>query len=139
MSESFGRRSLFGRLAPGDAPEAPRAFSLDSFYEGRAASPEVVVFPAVQVAELDLASVERLLCDIAEGAELLAVSVKARPGAYAMEGAPSLDVARALLHGTEALGVQLRYRLGAEVWCDTLIRAGGGFRLTRVELPRATR
>lgn len=96
-------------------------------------------FPPVQAAHLDTESVEQLLNDLADSAEILSVSVKARPGAYAMESVPSLDAARLLLHRSEALGVQLRYRLGAALWCDTLMREGGGFRLTRVELAAVTR
>jgi hypothetical protein len=92
--------------------------------------------PPVQAAILDEETLEALFRDIDRGAELLGVQVKARPGTYAEAEAPSLGRARELLLCGAVLGVQLRYRLGAEVWCDTLMRTPEGVRLVRVELPR---
>jgi hypothetical protein len=101
-----------------------------------AAEAEGAPLPPVQVAILDDATLDALFGDLERGAALLGVQVKARPGAYAADEAPSLRRARELLLSGAALGVQIRYRLGAEVWCDTLMRTPAGVRLVRVELPR---
>lgn len=92
--------------------------------------------PPLQVAILDEETLDALFRDIDRGAELLGVQVKASRSAYAAAEAPSLGRARELLLCGVALGVQLRYRLGAGIWCDTLMRTPEGVRLVRVELPR---
>ncbi len=76
--------------------------------------------------------VDQLLEDVALGAELLEVHVKAGAVRYAEAGALDLPAARrALVAGA---GVQLRYRHAGTAWCDTLLPVGGGVRIVRMQV-----
>jgi hypothetical protein len=91
--------------------------------------------PAVQSAIVDAATLDRLFADLEVYAEGLTIQAKVRSDGHASSAAPSLRETRALIDSSAALGVQLRYRLGSEAWCDTLMRTPEGVRLVRIAVP----
>ena len=97
-------------------------------------APEVPL-PPVQVAMLEPATLARLFDDLARDAILSSAQIRA-PGSVRGEAAPpSLAEARQRFESGSVQGLQLRYRLGATSWCDTLLRTAEGVRLVRIEQP----
>jgi hypothetical protein len=88
--------------------------------------------PELHQAVLDAATVERLLDDIRQCAEVVEVLAKHDARARAAEAPLTLDDARTLLLDGGARGVQLRYLYDGGLWWDTLLRVSGGYRLTRI-------
>lgn len=97
-------------------------------------APEVPL-PPVQIAMLDPGTLARLFDDLGRDAELVSVQVRAPGSARGEAAPPSLEEARARLEAGTIQGLQLRYRLGPTLWCDTLLRTPAGVRLVRIEQP----
>ena len=91
--------------------------------------------PAPQVLQgvLDDATLDRYFADLGVAAEILGIGVKSAARTMAGSGpGPTLAEARTLLRERTVLGVQIRYRLQGEEWCDTLIVQPEGTRLVRL-------
>jgi hypothetical protein len=86
--------------------------------------------PELQDQVLPWDTVQTLLLDLRDAAELLGVMVKGAPDAHATGAAPDLGAARVALEGGR--GVQLRYRFQGTEWCDTLLPVTDGVRLVRI-------
>lgn len=99
--------------------------------------------PPVQTAELDAEMLEAVLRDIEQCTELLEAVFKGAPGQRATapmrvtENVQAMRKIRFALHAGGAAGVQLRYRHDGAEWWDTLMRGPNGFRLVRMQLPKA--
>lgn len=99
-----------------------------------------IPLPPLQEAVLDEATLDQLFFDIAEGAEVVSVSLKggatARAGDLqrAGSGGGELALARRALGDGTALGVQIRYRFAGSEWWDTLLRIPAGVRLVRIRI-----
>ncbi len=96
-------------------------------------SPSPIPLPELHQAELDATTVEQLFTDIAQCAQV--VEVRHKYGSRRRVGAPShatLEEACKLLLQHQVRGVQIQYLYDGGVWCDTLLRSDGGFRLTRI-------
>lgn len=106
---------------------------------------EAVDLPPVHIAELDHETLARVLDDIEHAAELVALSWKGAPDAYATAGADDAPTSRSLLRAqlglvraafatSERVAVQLRYRFQGQTWRDTLFGGGPGqpVRLVRI-------
>ncbi len=91
--------------------------------------------PPVQSALVDGVTLDRLFADLEAYAAELTVQAKTRSDGHASTAPLSLREGRSLLESGAALGVQLRYRLGSEAWCDTLMRTPDGLRLVRIAVP----
>lgn len=94
--------------------------------------------PPVQRAKLDEDSLADLLTDLETSAELLDVRVKHGPTIRASDSpTPFADAVRLL--GSEAsIAIQLRYRHGGTLWCDTLTKTADGVEIVRIELAAVT-
>lgn len=90
--------------------------------------------PDLQDAILDQATLERLITDLTTMTSDLSVRLKA--GAEILTGTEpaTLEGGLEALRNGQVLGLQIRYRYGADRWCDTLLRMGGGVRLVRIRL-----
>ncbi len=97
--------------------------------------------PEVFTADLDTGDVERLIGDVLALTTILGVTLK--DGARRLVAGEEPDPAEALRTLLTRLreghdlppGAQLRYRHGAVVFYDTLMRRGAGWRLTRIAPP----
>jgi hypothetical protein len=90
--------------------------------------------PGLDVAVLDLATVEQLFFDIGAAGTLLGVQVKGGAEAHASDADGSLAAARDAFIERRAHGVQIRYVYAGEEWCDTLLAVGDGARLVRLRV-----
>jgi hypothetical protein len=86
-------------------------------------------------AELGEGTLDQLFADLAASAEVLSVRGKADPRRYASADPLTLAAARDRLTTGDLTAVQLRYRYDGHEWADTLLRAPGGFRLVRCQIP----
>ncbi|RMG18019.1 MAG: hypothetical protein D6731_03065 [Planctomycetota bacterium] len=95
-----------------------------------------VELPELQQEIIDASTLERLLDDLAACAEDLEVLPKRGRHRPCEPGGSEWTLAatrEALLCG-ELHGVQFRYRHQGQAWCDTVLPAPGGWRLTRMAL-----
>jgi hypothetical protein len=81
---------------------------------------------------LDLPTLELLLREIEEHAEVTEVIPRFAQRGYVPEGPLTLAEARKLLLFRSARGVQISYRYDGADWSDTILMAPEGFRRTRV-------
>ncbi len=88
--------------------------------------------PSVHVAVLDGDTLADLFRDLSLLGRVLEVRVKQQVQAHASATPWELGAARAALAAGQVNGVQIRYALGADVWCDTLMPVPGGTRLVRI-------
>jgi hypothetical protein len=89
--------------------------------------------PAVFESVLSWEKVDDLLSDISLVAEVIDVMVKGHPLAHAGHVGRDLLAARGALREGGALAVQIRYRHQGALWSDTLMRAGAGVRVVRIQ------
>lgn len=92
-----------------------------------------LALPPLQVADLDDRTLEALFVDIARGARVLDVRLRATSARFVMARSISLEDAHAAFRRGDAAGLQVRYAVGATVWCDTLTRGSSGVKLVRIE------
>lgn len=88
--------------------------------------------PEVFADDLSADRLGEVIRDIELCAEVLDVRLKRRASERADDEALSLRDAMQLLVEGDALGLQVRYVHGGAEWWDTVLRAGGGYRLIRV-------
>jgi len=120
------------RGVPGTDPGDP----LRSKARDQRMSDDTPPLPDVFMSVLARAEAERILHDIQHHAELIAVTIKQDAMAHAADPVADLERARAFLADDALRGLQLRYRFGADVWTDTLLRLpSGSFRLVRMASP----
>lgn len=81
------------------------------------------------VADLDGSDLAALYRDIAVLAEAVSVRIDEGGGGARRLG---LGAAFSAVEDGTAHRMQIRYRFDDQVWCDTLMREGGGVRLVRV-------
>jgi hypothetical protein len=89
--------------------------------------------PPVQIVVLDEGQLAALFFDIAQVAELLAITSRGSPGQW------SLDDAFVALRERRVAALQIRYRHAGEEWWDTLQQQEDGVRLVRISHTQATR
>jgi hypothetical protein len=89
--------------------------------------------PAVADGLIDRPAIERLFADLAT-TQVLSVQLKGAAQAYASKESVTLGEAREALLAQRVHGVQVRYTHGGKQWCDTLLAAGEGARVIRVQL-----
>lgn len=91
------------------------------------------MIPTLHQAELDPATLAQLFRDLTDHAEVMGISAKGGPTAYAGGDTLDLTTAHAALMAGAVRGVQIRYRYADEEWWDTLIRLPSGVRLVRTK------
>ncbi len=97
---------------------------------------QAIELPDVQDQVIDLATLRRLFSDIELASELVGVSLKggARERTSGESGTTLGEALEALASGS-ARGAQVRYLHQGREWWDTVMRAGEGYRLVRIEAP----
>ena len=96
-------------------------------------TPNTLSLPDLHQAILDEPTLEQLLTDLENHAEVNEVIPKFTAKGYVPEGPMNLDEARKLLHFRSARGVQIRYRYDGSDWWDTIMTAPEGYRLVRIK------
>ncbi|HVK17533.1 MAG TPA: hypothetical protein VM533_11345 [Fimbriiglobus sp.] len=91
--------------------------------------------PPLWQATFDADHLAQLFADLASAAEVLSVQGKADPRRYAAADPLTLDAAHRRLLDGDLVGVQVRYRYDGQEWTDTILRAAGGYRLVRCQVP----
>jgi len=94
--------------------------------------------PPVQIVVLDDDQLVALFFDIAQVAELLAITSRGSAGRSALTRW-SLDEALVALRERRVAGLQIRYRHAGEEWWDTLQPHEDGVRLVRISHTQAAR
>jgi hypothetical protein len=100
--------------------------------DGTTSMPATLNLPDLHQAVLDTPTLERLLRDIEEHAQVNEIIPKFTQRGYVPEGPVTLAEARELLLFQSARGVQIRYRYEGADWWDTIMTAPEGFRLVRI-------
>jgi hypothetical protein len=113
-----------------DLSEGPREKGTHSFSDPGA-------LPQLQTAVLDAATLGQLFVDLQACAQVLDVLAKRGAEVRADEAPITLADAHRLLVQGAARGIQLRYLYDGAEWRDTLLAAGGAFRLCRMKMPPA--
>lgn len=91
-------------------------------------------WPTVHEAELDDATLDALVGDIARETRVLAVMVKGGATALAEGGGVTLEEAVAMLRAGHVRAVQARYEHRGQTWSDTLLRGATGVRIVRIAM-----
>jgi hypothetical protein len=90
--------------------------------------------PELQDAMLDPGTLDQLITDLTTMTSDLSVRLKTHPEILTGAEPASLEEGLQALRNGDVLGIQVRYRYGADRWCDTLLRTGDGIRLVRIRL-----
>ncbi|WP_164002865.1 hypothetical protein [Pyxidicoccus caerfyrddinensis] len=88
--------------------------------------------PSLQQADLDAATLARLVSDIQRLAVVDEVLLKGADASMASTQRRTLAEAVDALQQGLVMGVQVRYRYQGQSWWDTLLRAPQGIRLVRI-------
>ncbi len=102
-------------------------------------APDEPALPPLQVADLDDATLDLLLADISRAGRVHDVRLRATSARAVTAASLSFEDARAAFRRGDAAGLQVRYTVGATLWCDTLMRGPSGVKLVRVELAPVSR
>jgi len=94
-------------------------------------------FPDLHQAVLDDQTLAALFQDVASLGADVEVTPKGRSRQQVDGASMTLSEARAALCGGAIQAVQLRYDHEGDRWCDTLMPAENGWRLTRINLAQA--
>ncbi|MCA9490360.1 MAG: hypothetical protein KC621_10560 [Myxococcales bacterium] len=91
--------------------------------------------PDLETSELDEAALDALFEDLASGAEILELRVKAAPQTRVGTHTIPLAEAHARLVARTVLGIQVRWVRGDDACMDTLLVTPTGVRLVRMHIP----
>jgi hypothetical protein len=89
--------------------------------------------PPVHEGHLDRAGLKQLFFDIEHAAQFLGARIKVAAGRNSSETECGLAEAFEALDTGNAMGVQLHYEHKQRLWCDTILRHAGGYRVVRVD------
>lgn len=95
------------------------------------------LLPNVHQAVLDDGTLEALLSDIAAFGKDIEAIPKTLARQEVKHASIPLDQAAVALQDRSITALQLRYSYEASRWCDTIIAAPDGWRLTRIDLSAA--
>ena len=89
--------------------------------------------PRVHEGHLDKAGLKQLFFDIEHAARFARARLKLATDRNSSETACSLAQAFDALDIGSAVGVQLHYEYKQRLWCDTILRHAGGYRVVRLD------